>query len=211
MARVITALSTSLDGYITGANDTVEQPLGDNGAPLHDWYTAGDVPSSVVSGFRLSPPSAAVFDEVAGGLGAIVSGRRTYDVSGAWGGGGPLAGVPLFVLTHEAPDEVPAGEPPYTFVQDGIESAIAQASAAANGKDVALMGADVVQQALKARLLDILEIDLVPIVLGDGVSLLDNLGDELPQFELDRVVDAPGVTHLTYRVVKKTPSASAGG
>jgi dihydrofolate reductase len=97
-----------------------------------------------------------------------VTGRNTYDVSGAWSGRGPLPGVPLFVVTHAVPDDVPAGDPPYTFVTDGVENAIEQARATASavGKDVDLMGADMLQQALRAG------------------------------------VEAPGVTHLTYRIVR---------
>jgi len=109
--------------------------------------------------------------------------------------------VPLFVLTHHAPDDVPSGDPPYTFVTDGIESAVEQARVAAAGKDVALMGASIVQQSLRAGLLDELTINLVPVVLGRGVRLLDGLEPGSVELELIRVVDAPGVTHLTYRVV----------
>jgi len=96
---------------------------------------------------------------------------------------------------------VPSGDPPYTFVTDGIESAVEQARVAAAGKDVALMGASIVQQSLRAGLLDELTINLVPVVLGRGVRLLDGLEPGSVELELIRVVDAPGVTHLTYRVV----------
>jgi dihydrofolate reductase len=148
----------------------------------------------------MSAISAAYFDEYAGRQGAIITGRRTYEVSGAWGGRGPLPGVPLFVLTHRVPDEVPAGDPPYTFVTSGIADAVEQARAAAGDKDVGVMGALAVQECLRAGLLDELTINLVPVVLGGGVRLLDGL--EPGQLDLVRVVDAPGVTHLTYRVVK---------
>ena len=113
-----------------------------------------------------------------------------------------MPGVPLFVVTHRVPDTVPAGDPPYTFVTEGIERAVEQARTAAAGKDVALMGATIVQQCLRAGLLDELIISLVPVVLGRGVRLLDGLEPGSVQFDLVGVVDAPGVTHLTYRVVK---------
>ena len=126
--------------------------------------------------------------------------RRTYDVSGAWGGNGPMPGLPLFVMTRHAPATAPPAEPPYTYVTQGIEHAVEQARTAAAGKDVVLMGATVVQQCLRAGLLDELIINLVPVVLGRGVRLLDDL--EPADLELTSIIDAPGVTHLTYRVLK---------
>ncbi|MGH7912365.1 MAG: dihydrofolate reductase family protein [Candidatus Dormibacteraceae bacterium] len=144
--------------------------------------------------------SAEFFDQGVGGTGAVIAGRTTYDVSEAWGGRGPLPGLPLFVVTHRAPEVVPAGNPRYTFVTDGVEAAIGQARAAAGEKNVHLMGASIVQQSLRAGLLDELVISLVPIVLGRGVRLLDGL--EPGKFAVVGVVDAPGVTHLTYRVMR---------
>jgi dihydrofolate reductase len=150
----------------------------------------------------MSAVSAATFDEGVGRVGAVIAGRRTYDISEAWGGSGPLPGAPLFVLTHQVPDAVPAGDPPYTFVTDGIERAVERARTAAAGKDAALMGATIVQQGLRAGLLDELVISLVPVVLGRGARPLEGLEPGSVQFDLVRVVDAPGVTHLTYRVVE---------
>jgi dihydrofolate reductase len=150
----------------------------------------------------MSAASAAFFDAYAGRVGAVITGRRTYDVSDAWGGSGPLPGVPLFVLTHRVPDTVPAGDPPYTFVTEGLGRAVQLARAVAAGKDVDLMGATTIRQALRAGLLDELIIYLVPVVLGRGARPLDGLGPGSVEFDLVRVVDAPGVTHLTYRVVK---------
>jgi dihydrofolate reductase len=200
MTQVITGLSTSLDGFIAGADDGLERPLGTGGERLFQWFSDGDTPSRYYPSFQMSAVSAAVFDEAAGRAGAVISGRRTYDIARAWGGSGPLPGVPLFVLTHQVPDTVPSGDPPYTFVTDGIESAVEQARVAAAGKDVALMGASIVQQCLRAGLLDELTINLVPVVLGRGVRLLDGLEPGSAELELIQVVDAPGVTHLTYRV-----------
>lgn len=134
--------------------------------------------------------------------GAVVSGRRTYDVSDAWGGNGPMGPLPLFVVTHQPPDSIPQGPLPYTFVTGGIESAIEQAQRAAAGKDVVLMGATMVQQSLRAGLLDEIIINLVPITLGDGVRLLEGVGPGQSEFAIDSVISAPEVTHLTYRVVR---------
>jgi dihydrofolate reductase len=209
MTMIGTALSTSLDGFIAGAGGSAElraaNPVtrhGGGGDGLFSWLTAGDTPSRMNPNFTMSAPSAAFFDEGVAATGAVVAGRRTYDVSGAWGGRGPMPGLPLFVLTHREPDAVPAGDPPYTFVTDGIASAVEQARVAAGGKDVQLMGASIFQQAIRAGLLDELVINLVPVILGGGVRLLDNLDRGSLKLELKRVVDAPGVTHLTYRVVK---------
>jgi dihydrofolate reductase len=202
MTSIVTAHSTSLDGFIAGADDSPEQPLGVGGDRLFNWFSDGDTPSRYYPGFKMSPVSAAFFDEGVGRVGAVIAGRRTYDVSEAWGGSGPMPGVPLFVVTHRVPDTVPAGDPPYTFVTQGVDRAVEQARTAAAGKDVALMGATIVQQCLRAGLLDELVISLVPVVLGRGARPLDGLEPSSVQLDLVRVVDAPGVTHLTYRVVK---------
>jgi len=202
MAKVVTAHSTSLDGCIAGADDSSEQPLGVGGDRLFTWFSDGDTPSRYYPGFKMSAVSAAFFDEGVGRVGAVIAGRHTYDISEAWGGSGPLPGVPLFVMTHQVPDVVPAGDPAYTFVTDGIERAVEQARTAAAGKDVALMGATIVQQGLRAGLLDELIISLVPVVLGRGARPLEGLEPGSVQLDLVRVVDAPGVTHLTYRVMR---------
>jgi dihydrofolate reductase len=146
--------------------------------------------------------SAAAFDGFIARIGAVITGRRTYDVASAWPGEGEVPGAPLFVVTHHIPDEVPPADPPYTFVTDGIASAVRQALAAAAGKDVRLMGASIVQQCLRSGLLDELTIELVPTLLGRGVRLLDGLEHGAAELELIRVIDAPGVTHLTYQILK---------
>jgi len=200
MTKVIVGLSTSLDGFIAGADDGPELPLGVGGERLFKWFEDGDTPSAFYPSFRMSAISAKVFDEFAGSVGAVITGRRTYDITHGWGGSGPLPGAPLFVMSHTVPDDVPAGDPPYTFVSDGIEHAVELAKKAAGDKNVSLMGAQPVQQALRAGLLDELTIGLVPVVLGRGVRLLDGLEPGSVELEVVDVVDAPGITHLTYRV-----------
>jgi dihydrofolate reductase len=202
MPTVTMGLSTSLDGFIAGAGDSSEQPLGAGGDRLFEWFRDGDTPSRYYPSFRMSAVSAAFFDEFAGRHGAVITGRRTYEIADAWHGSGPLPGVPLFVVTHHIPDSVPAGDPPYTFVTEGVERAVEMAGPAAGDKGVSVMGASIVQQCLRAGLLDEMVINLVPVVLGRGVRLLDGLELGSVELELVRVVDAPGVTHLTYRVVK---------
>jgi len=202
MTSVLTALSTSLDGFIAGADDSPKQPLGVGGERLFAWLFDGDTPSQFNPMFKMSAVSAAFFDEGVARVGAAITGRRTYDVSEAWDGSGPMPGIPLFVVTHHVPESVPPGDPPYTFVTEGIERAVTEARTAAAGKDVFLQGASIVQQCLRARLMDELVISLVPVVLGRGVRLLDSLEPGSVALDLVRVVDAPGVTHLHYRVVK---------
>jgi dihydrofolate reductase len=209
MTTITTAHSMSLDGFIAGAGESEDMHASDpmrrhgtGGDRLFDWLTAGDTPSRVNPSFKMSAASAKFFDEGVAACGAVVTGRRTYDVSGAWGGRGPMPGLPLFVITHRPPDAVPPSDPPYTYVTDGIESGVAQAQAAAAGKNVVVMGASIVQQCITAGLLDELVINLVPVVLGRGVRLLDDLDSGEVEFNLVEVVDAPEVTHLTYRVVK---------
>jgi dihydrofolate reductase len=154
---------------------------------------------------KMSAVSAAAFDGFISGIGAVICGRRTYDVSGGFDGEGELPGAPLFVVTHQVPGQVPAADPPYTFVTDGIARAVRQALAAAAGRDVRVMGASMVQQCLRSGLLDELTIELVPLMLGRGVRLLDGLEPGTADLEVTRVVDAPGVTHLTYRIRRHSP------
>jgi dihydrofolate reductase len=203
MAVVMTGLSTSIDGFIAGEHDSPEQGLGVGGDPLFAWFGDGDTPSRHYPSFRMSAANAAYFDAQLDRVGAVIAGRRTYDVSEGWGGTGPLPGIPLFVLTHRVPEHVPDADPAYTFVTDGIERAVGLAQRTAGDKDVDLMGASVVQQCLRAGLLSELTIDLVPLVIGRGVRLLDGLEPGMVRLELARVVDAPGVTHLTYRVIRQ--------
>ena len=202
MAKVITALSTSLDGFIAGRDDNVQQPLGRHGSRLFDWYADGDTPSRFYEQFHLSPPSAEFFDTIAARCGAVIAGRRTYDFSKGWAGTGPLPGVPLFVLTHRIPENPPRSEPPYTFVKGGMEQAVSQARAVARDKDVSVMGSAGVQQAIQLGLLDEIHVHLIPVLLGGGVRLLDHLGPGPIELDCFGVVEAPGVTHLSYRVVR---------
>jgi dihydrofolate reductase len=210
MAKVIVALTMSLDGFIAGANDGPDRAEGV--MRLFDWYFTGDTPipqyeeaasrGVSVPPFKLAGTNAAVFEELIDSGGAVVTGRRTYDFANAWGGNGPLPKLPLFVVTHNVPDIVPKGESTYTFVTDGVASAVAQAKAVAGEKYVSLMGATIPQQCLRAGLLDEIQIHLVPVLLGAGVRLFDHLGTDTIELETTQVVDGPGVTHLRFRVVR---------
>lgn len=200
MTLVVTALAVSADGFIAGPNDGPGNPLGDGGERLFEWYRDGDTPSRFFPDFKLSAESARVFDEGAARVGAIIAGRRTYEIAGGWGGRGPLPGVPLFVLTHNPPANPPESGPPYTYVTGGIREAVELARRATHDEQVvALMGSGPVRQALAAGLLDQITLHVVPVLLGGGVRLLEDTSADL---RLDWVVQAPGVTHVTYNVVR---------
>jgi dihydrofolate reductase len=204
MGKLRTGHSTSLDGFIAGPNDGPEAPMGEDGEQLLGWYAAGDteyrLPGTEMV-FKVSAQTAELLRETRRTTGALVTGRRTFDLTNGWGGRHPL-NVPVFVVTHTVPQEWVYEQSPFTFVTDGLESALEQAKAIAGDKDVGVVGASLVQQCIRAGLLDEIHFDLVPVLLGDGVRLLDHLGTEPIELESTRVIEGAGVTHLTFRVVK---------
>jgi dihydrofolate reductase len=204
MGKIRTGHSTSLDGFIAGPNDGSENPMGEGGERLLAWYSGGDteyrLPGTEMV-FKVSAQSAELLRETRETTGALVTGRRTFDLTGGWGGKHPLD-VPVFVVTHTVPREWNYEGSPFTFVTDGLESAVEQARAVAGDKDVGVIGASLVQQCIRAGLLDEIHIDLVPVLLGDGIRLFDHLGTEPIELESTRVIEGAGVTHLTFRVVK---------
>ena len=204
MGKVRTGHSTSLDGFIAGPNDGPEAPMGEGGERLLGWYAAGDteyrLPGTEMV-FKVSPQTAELLRETRTTTGALVTGRRTFDLTNGWGGRHPLD-VPVFVVTHTVPQEWVSEGSPFTFVTDGLESAIGQAKAVAGDKDVGVVGASLVQQCIRAGLLDEIHVDLVPVLLGDSVRLFDHLGTEPIELESTRMIEGAGVTHLTFRVVK---------
>ena len=204
MGKVSTGLSMSLDGFIAGPNDGPERPLGEGGERLFAWYSVGDteyrLPGTDMV-FEVSPQSAELLRGAHSKMGAFVTGRSTFDITNGWGGNPPL-GVPTFVVTHTVPQEWVYEGSPFTFVTDGVESAVEQAKAVAGDKDVAVGAASIAQQCIGAGLLDEIHVDLVPVLLGDGVRLFDHLGTVPIELESTRVVEGAGVTHLTFRVVR---------
>jgi dihydrofolate reductase len=193
MSKVISGISMSLDGFVTGPNITREQQLGDGGQVLHRWLHEPD------------PRDAELLAGMRSNLGSILMGRRSYDLAegdGGWGDGGPAGKAPCFVLTHNPPAPETVRAPTvFTFVTDGIHSAVEQAKAAAGGNVVAVHGASAAQQCLAAGLMDEIQIHLAPVLLGSGTRLFDHLGG---QFQLQRtmVVETPNVTHLRFRVIR---------
>ncbi len=205
MGKVMVELSMSLDGFIAGPNDGPENPLGDGGEYLFRWYSSGDTAFSWPSGMMTSKvpaASAARLREMLPTIGALVTGRRTFDIAHGWDGKHPM-NIPVVVMTHSIPKEWAGKDSIFTFVSDGIESAIAQAKKIAGDKDVAVGTASVTQQCLRAGLLDEIHIDLAPVLLGGGVRLFDVFGNGPVELERTDVVRAPGVTHLAFRVVKQ--------
>ena len=197
MTKVGWDVTTSLDGFIADPND--------NPGRIFDWYFKGDTPSTYSSAslpFKLSAEDAKYFDEGAKMLGAMVAGRRTFDVSQAWEGSFFIP-VPFFVMTHRPPLKVPKGTTSFTFVTDGIESAIEQAKTAAGEKMVGIMGANVAKQCIQAGLLDEIRVHIAPFLLGDGVRLFYYAGAHLVELERTAVIESSsGVTHIHYRIIK---------
>jgi dihydrofolate reductase len=201
MSKVFSAHAVSVDGYISGRTPDGEEEFGRGlgDAPmLFDWYFDGDTPSQAFEGFKLSEPSARVFDAIAARVGAVVAGRTTYEHSSHWGGGGPHPTAPLFVLSHRPAPEISETQ---TLVTTGIGDAIAAARDAADGKDVALMGGGLLTSALEADLVDEVILHQVPILLGAGRSFFPGLRDHA-RLRLLEAIPAPGVTHLHYEVLR---------
>jgi dihydrofolate reductase len=209
MARLRVNIAMSLDGYVAGPDQSEENPLGKGGMQLHQWAfeLAAFRERHGMEGGDVNP-STAVVEEALENIGATVMGRNMFGGRGPWGdqpwdgwwGDDPPFHTPVFIVTHHPREPVAMqGGTTFSFVTDGIESALAQAVEAAGGKDVSLGGgASIVRQYLKAGLIDDLQINLVPVLLGGGERLFDNVdGVRLEQV---RAVEAPGVTHLAYRV-----------
>jgi dihydrofolate reductase len=210
MSSVTCQISISLDGFVAGPNQTVEHPIGEGGMRLHEWAFATNSwreQHGLDGGERNR--DAEVVREVVEGVGAYIMGRKMFGGgegswqrawSGWWGEDPPFH-APVFVLTHHPREPLPMqGETTFTFVTDGIESALGQARAAAGEKDVAIAGgASAVRQYLAAGMLDELYLHIVPIILGAGERLLQDVGD--PRLEPIKVVASPAVTHVKYRVL----------
>jgi dihydrofolate reductase len=195
MSQVIADMSMSLDGFIADTNDTIND--------LVPWMFSGNVAVETANpgiAFQTSEASAGVLRDALGTVGALVSGRRNFDLASGWGGSHPM-GVPVFVVTHEPPADWALGDG-MRFVTDGVESAVEQAKAEAGDKIVGVATPSITQQCLDAGLLDAIHINLVPVLLGSGVPFFANLKTAPVALEGPEVVEGAGVTHLTYRVAK---------
>lgn len=191
MTQVVCDMSISLDGYVTGPNDSRENPFGDGAETLHDWMfdAATDDDRSML-------------ETMIGSGGAVVMGRTSFNKNegdGGWGDGGPMGDIPCFVVTHHEPTATYPSV--YTFVTDGVRSAIEQAKRAAGDKAVGLHGATVMQQALPLGLVDEIRVHVVPVLLGGGTPLFGTLDAAVTLERIDTSA-TPAATHMAFRVVR---------
>ena len=195
MSASVLYMSMSVDGYIAGPGDEPGNPGGDGFMRLHEWYGYGP------DGTLVTKPGAAeefVAETLA--TGAVVAGRRTVEQVDHWGG--DEHGVPIFVPSHRPPGPTVANYPLVTYVSDGIESAMAQAKAAAGDRNVVLLGGYTAQSALEAGVLDELQIHQIPVLFGAGRRLFDDVLPARVELEVVRVIDTPDATHIRYRVLR---------
>jgi dihydrofolate reductase len=206
MTKVYAMASVSLDGYIAGPEETGFEHL-------FNWFGNGEVAVPTAQSGRthqMSAASAALWDELLGSTGATVIGRRLFDLMDGWGGN-PPAGTPHVVVTHSVPSGWLAKDTavPFMFVGDGIESAITQAKAIADGKWVAVSGGAIARQCLDAGLLDEINAALVPVLLGGGTPFFGPLKHAPVVLDGPDITPADGVTHLRYRVRASCPGRCA--
>lgn len=195
MGKVFTGASMSLDGYISGPGESGFEHL-------FAWYNSGDVEVATTKAdmtWRLSEASAKHVREMFDSCGAIVVGRKLFDLTNGWDGEHPL-GCPVIVMTHRPPTDWNYPDAPFTFVTDGVESAVAQAKQLAGGKGVGVNGGNIATQCLEADLLDEIWVELVPVLLGGGVRLFDQFDGGAVTLSGPTVSEGVGVTHLRYRV-----------
>ncbi|MEV6772104.1 dihydrofolate reductase family protein [Nocardia sp. NPDC051030] len=199
MSQVFLTMAMSLDGFITGPDDNAENPAGTDGMRLMDWLGGGDPGAEGLEAMRPKySHGQLVFDEALA-TGAVIAGKRTGEFAGYWGGD-HHNGVPIFVPTHQAPEHNPFER--VRFITDGIVSCVRQAKQAAGERDVMMHGAYTGREALKAGVLDMIDIQLRPVLLGQGRRLFDGLPPEHTELDLVRTLEDPGVLHLRY-VVRK--------
>jgi dihydrofolate reductase len=194
MATIFTEAAVSLDGFIADATDGVER--------LFEWVGSGDVEVPTADPrrvYRTSHASAGHLRALFDGVGALVVGRREFDLAHGWSGKHPL-GVPVFIVTRTVPAGWPRADAPFTFVTDGLESAVAQANAVAGERAVGVGPGSIARQCLDAGLLDEVRVDLVPVILGGGIRFFADLAKAPVRLGTPRVVAGDGVTHLYYRV-----------
>jgi len=193
MGKVVSNMSMSLDGFVSGPRPSSEHPLGEGGDRLHRWLGLGSTPAD--------PRDAEVLAEMTGSVGAVVMGRRSFEVAeGLWGEDPPFR-VPVFVLTHAGRAPLTRGAATFTFVTDGFPLTVSRARRAAGDKDVSLHGASATQQAIAAGLLEELQVTVVPVLLARGRRLFEHLGDRPVALERTRVLEHRDVTHLRFRVL----------
>ncbi len=199
MGSITTGFSMSLDGYVAGPNDDETY--------IFKWYSMGSIETTMKAGdhdieTKISEQSAEMLESAMQTNGVLLAGRHLFDITDGWGGKHPI-NLPVVVVTHHVPQAWIDRHPdaPFTFVTDGIESALAKSREIAGDKDIVIASTTIVQQVHKLGLLDYIHIDLVPVFLGQGVRLFEHLDQPLELERLDSV-DAPGVTHMNFRVIR---------
>jgi dihydrofolate reductase len=203
MGKVVLDMSVSLDGIGAGPNPSEEDRMGVGGERLHAWFPFHDPEQESTAGAPAgSEADARMVQELFTATGAVVLGKRTFDLGLEPWGGTPFP-VPCFVLTHEARDDLVTATGTFAFVTDGIERAVRRAQAAAGDKNVLVMGGPTAaQQAVRAGLVDEIRLHIVPVLFGGGTRLFDDLGTKHIELEPTEVVASPAATHLRFRVVK---------
>lgn len=190
MPKVIVDITMSLDGFITGANVSTKLPLGEGGLRLHDWIFGAKTDAD-----------AQLLDDLMQSVGAVIIGAHIYRtaIDDAWEGVNPFS-APTFILAHQTPSHIVEG---FTVITDGIESALSQAKAVAGDKHVWIMGgANVIQQYIKANLIDELHIHIAPVLFGEGTRLFDHIGGQHIELERLWTKETPAATHLKFRILK---------
>jgi dihydrofolate reductase len=206
MGKVVLDMSMSLDGIGAGPNPSEEDRMGVGGERLHAWHPFHDPEQESTVGVPATREvDARMVQEMFATTGAVVLGKRTFDLGLEPWGGTPFP-VPCFVLTHESRDDRGTKTGTFAFVTDGIERAVRRAQAAAGDKDVLVMGGPTVaQQAVRAGLVDEIRLHVVPVLFGAGTRLFDDLGTKHIELEPTEVVASPAATHLRFRIVTREP------
>jgi dihydrofolate reductase len=203
MPRTNLSMSISADGYVAGPDQSEENPLGVGGPLLHGWHMGPDADH---------PVNRQVVSEMLDGMGATIMGRNMFGpVRGEWGdsdwtgwwGDEPPYHCPVFVLTHHAHEPITLTGTTFHFITDGVESAYAKALEVAGDRPISIAGgASCARQAIRAGLVDEIDLQVSPVILGSGERLFDGFDAGTPRLELERVLEAPGVAHLRYRVLR---------
>ena len=189
MGKVVVSFTMSLDGFIAGPNISHEDAMGEGGERLHQWLFDGS-----------SEVDREMAREMSANVGAVILGRRTFDLGLQHWEDTPHP-APSFVLTHEKREPLTMKSAAFTFVNNGVESAVQQAKAAAGNKDIVVMGANVAQQLLKAQLVDDIVLQLAPVLFGQGTRLFENIGNQNIELKNTKTRTSPLVTHLRYEVL----------
>ncbi|HEX7905716.1 MAG TPA: dihydrofolate reductase family protein [Chitinophagaceae bacterium] len=186
--KIVLNISMSLDGYIAGTNVTPQQPMGDNGLLIHDWIFAGK-----------TDEDAAILKEIVETSGAVIIGRRTYNmaIKNAWDGVSPF-NVPAFVISSSIPERKAEG---FVFITGGIENAITEAKKVAGSKNIWVMGgATIAQQFLKGNYLDEVNLHIAPVLLGEGIRLFEQMGNEVKKLKRTNTISTTGAIHLKFDI-----------